>query len=47
MTDEFIKTYIDYQFERHVIPVEGRPILMSISLHYFLAKFLGGFNPPP
>ncbi len=25
MTDEFIKTYIDYQFERHVIPVEGRP----------------------
>ncbi len=25
MNEEFIKTYIDYQFERHVIPVEGRP----------------------
>jgi len=25
MSDDFIKTYIDYQFERHVIPVEGRP----------------------
>ena len=25
MDEEFIKTYIDYQFERHVIPVEGRP----------------------
>jgi len=25
MDEEFIKTYVDYQFERHVIPVEGRP----------------------
>ncbi len=25
MSEEFIKTYIDYQFERHVVPVEGRP----------------------
>ena len=25
LDEEFIKTYIDYQFERHVIPVEGRP----------------------
>jgi len=25
MSEEFIKTYIDYEFERHVIPVEGRP----------------------
>ncbi len=25
MNDEFISTYIDYMFERHVIPVEGRP----------------------
>ncbi|RUM67253.1 MAG: type I glutamate--ammonia ligase [Sulfurospirillum sp.] len=25
MNEEFISTYIDYQFERHVIPVEGRP----------------------
>ena len=25
MDEDFIKTYIDYQFERHVIPVEGRP----------------------
>jgi glutamine synthetase len=25
MSDEFISTYIDYQFGRHVIPVEGRP----------------------
>ena len=25
MDENFIKTYIDYQFERHVTPVEGRP----------------------
>jgi len=25
MNEEFIKTYVDYQFERHVVPVEGRP----------------------
>ncbi len=25
MDEEFIKTYIDYEFERHVVPVEGRP----------------------
>jgi len=25
MDEDFIKTYIDYQFERQVIPVEGRP----------------------
>ncbi len=25
MNEEFISTYVDYQFERHVIPVEGRP----------------------
>ena len=25
MSEEFISTYIDYQFERHVTPVEGRP----------------------
>jgi len=25
MNEEFISTYIDYQFERHVVPVEGRP----------------------
>ena len=25
MSEEFIKTYINYEFERHVIPVEGRP----------------------
>jgi len=25
MSDDFIKTYIDYQFERQVTPVEGRP----------------------
>lgn len=25
MSEEFINTYIDYQFERHVTPVEGRP----------------------
>jgi glutamine synthetase len=25
MTDEFIKTYIDYKYETEIIPVEGRP----------------------
>ena len=25
MDADFIKTYVDYQFDRHVIPVEGRP----------------------
>jgi glutamine synthetase len=25
MDADFIKTYVDYQFERHIIPVEGRP----------------------
>ena len=25
MTKEFIDAYIDYQFERQVVPVEGRP----------------------
>ena len=25
MDKDFISTYIDYEFERHVTPVEGRP----------------------
>jgi len=25
MDEEYVQTYVDYMFERHVVPVEGRP----------------------
>ncbi|NPA28144.1 MAG: type I glutamate--ammonia ligase [Epsilonproteobacteria bacterium] len=34
MSDDFLKTYIDYKFERDVIPVEGRPTPYEFLITY-------------